>query len=138
MKIAGWIYTLIILAATVIVGMRTLHRDEQPLAWLAILTLASLRSPFLPAYAVIPVLWLLTLLAAAVAPTVRTLCFVLVAWLILNIAVPLAGPDPRLIATIILLPQAVIAILLVLALRSRPDLSDHAPASLGLATPSLE
>jgi alpha-1,2-mannosyltransferase len=124
MKIVGWIYTLIVLAVTVIVAMRKLTRDEQPLAWLAILILASLRSPFLPGYAIIPVLWLLSLLAAVVAPrfgTVRTLCFALVAWLILNISVPQSGPDPRLISAILLLPQAVIVILIVLALRNRPE-----------------
>jgi hypothetical protein len=115
-----------------------LNREEQPLAWLAILILASLRSPFLPAYAVIPVLWLLPLLAATVAPTVRTLCGVLLAWVILNVAIPQQGPDPRLISMIILLPQAAIVILIVLALRSRLGSLDHAPASLGLATPSLQ
>src|SRR5260370_29174053 len=130
MKIVGWIYTLIVLAATVIVARRTLNREQEPLVWLTILILASLRSPFLPAYAVIPVLWLLTLLAATVAPTVRMLCGMLLAWVMLNIALPQQGPDPRLMSVIILLPQAVIVILILLALRSRP-------ASLGLATPSL-
>jgi alpha-1,2-mannosyltransferase len=136
MKIVGWIYTLVVLAITVIVARRTLNREQEPLLWLTILILASLRSPFLPAYAVIPVLWLLTLLAATVAPTVRMLCSVLLAWLMLNIAMPQQGPDPRLTSVILLLPQAVIVILIVLALRSRPDSLDHAPASLGFATPS--
>jgi hypothetical protein len=138
MKVVGWIYTLIVLAATIVVGRRTLDRNEQPLAWLAILVLASLRSPFLPGYAVIPALWLLTLLAAVAAPTVRTWCIVLMAWLVLNISIPVTGLDPRLISMIILLPQTVIVILIALALRNRPDLSDHAPASLGFAPPSLE
>jgi ABC-type sulfate transport system permease component len=119
MKIIGWIYTLIVLAVTVIVARRTLKREQEPLAWLTILIVASLRSPFLPAYAVIRVLWLLTLLAATVAPTVRTLCGVLIAWAVLNIAMPQQGPDPRLMSLIILLPQAVIAILIVLALRDQ-------------------
>jgi hypothetical protein len=130
MKIIGWIYTLVVLAITVIVARRTLTREEGPLMWLTILILASLRSPFLPGYAVVPVLWLLTLLAATVAPTVRTLCGTLLAWVVLNIALPLQGPDPRLMAVIILLPQAVIVILIVLALRSRPGLLGRAPASL--------
>jgi alpha-1,2-mannosyltransferase len=138
MKIVGWIYTLIVLAATVVVARRTLNREKEPLAWLTILILASLRSPFLPAYAVIPVLWLLTLLAATVAPTVRMLSGVLLAWVMLNVAVPQQGPDPRLISVIILLPQAVIVMLIVLALRSRPDASGHLPAELAIATPSLE
>ena len=120
MKVVGWIYTLIVLPATVVVARRTLDRDEQPLAWMAILVLASLRSPFLPGYAIIPVMWLLTLLAAAAAPTVRTLCFVLAAWLVLNISMPLTA-NPRLISVVLLLPQTVIVILIVLALRNRPE-----------------
>jgi alpha-1,2-mannosyltransferase len=130
MKIVGWIYTLILLAVTVFVARRTLTREQEPLAWLTILILASLRSPFLPLYAVIPVLWFLTLLAATVTPTLKTLFGVLLAWVILNIVVP-ASVDPRLVAAIILLPQIVILILIVLALRRRPNLSGHAPPSLG-------
>jgi alpha-1,2-mannosyltransferase len=130
MKIVGWIYSLILLAATVFVARRTLTREQEPLAWLKILILASLRSPFLPLYAVIPALWLLTLLAATVTPTFKTLFGVLLAWVILNIMAP-TSVDPRLVAAIILLPQTVIVILIVLALRGRPDLSDHASASLG-------
>ena len=137
MKIVGWIYTLVVLALTIIIARRTLNREEEPLAWLTILILASLRSPFLPAYAVIPVLWLLTLLAATVAPTVRILCGTLLAWLLLNISLPQQGPDPRLMSLIILLPQAVIVILIVLALRSLPNLSGHSPAGPGVATPSF-
>jgi alpha-1,2-mannosyltransferase len=130
MKIVGWIYTLILLAATAFVARRTLTREQEPLAWLTILILASLRSPFLPLYAVIPVLWLLTLLAATVTPTFKTLFGVLLAWVMLNVMAP-TSVDPRLVAAIILLPQMVIVILIVLALRGRPNLSGHAPPSLG-------
>ena len=105
-------------------------REQEPLAWLTILILASLRSPFLPLYAVIPVLWLLTLLAATVKPKLKTLFGVLLAWVILNTVVP-SSVDPRLVAAIILLPQIVIVILIVLALRRWPNLSGHAPPSLG-------
>jgi alpha-1,2-mannosyltransferase len=138
MKIVGWIYTLIALAATVVLARRTLNREQEPTVWLTVLLLASLRSPFLPAYAVIPALWLLTLLAATVAPTVRTLSGVLLGWVMLNIAIPQQGPDPRLISVILLLPQAVIVILIVLALRSRTGSLEHGPASLGWSTPSLQ
>jgi hypothetical protein len=137
MKIVGWVYTLIVLAATYVVARRTLQCQDEPLAWLTILILASLRSPFLPPYAVIPVLWLLTLLAARVLPAAKTLCAVIAAWAMLNIAVPQQGPDPRLTSLIILLPQAVIVVLIVLALRRRSDQVEHQPASLDVATPSL-
>jgi hypothetical protein len=138
MKIAGSIYSLILVAATFFIAKRTLTHEQEPLAWLTILILASLRSPFLPHYGLIPVLWLLTLLAATVTPTLKTLCGVLLAWGIFNIVLPVTGGDPRPKAVFLLLPQTVIVILIVLALRSRPDLSGHAPASLSSATPSLE
>jgi alpha-1,2-mannosyltransferase len=124
MRIVGWIYMLIALAATVILAKRILHRNEQPLVWLAILILASLRSPFLPPYAVLPALWLLTLLAATIAPTVKRLCVVLLAWVILNAAIPQLHPDPRLISIVALLPQAVMVLLVVLVLRNRRDSRD--------------
>jgi len=117
MKIVGSIYTLIVLGATVAMARLRHKREDEPIAWLTILILASLRSPFLPGYAVIPVLWLLSLLAARSAPTVKTLCGMLLAWAVLNIVVPQQGPDPRFTSLIILLPQAVIAILIVVALK---------------------
>jgi alpha-1,2-mannosyltransferase len=118
MKIIGSIYTVILLAATVAIGMRKPTRNDQPLIWLAVLILASLRSPFLPTYGIFPVLWLLILLAATVATTLRTLCLMLVAWVVLNIGLPaFNGPDPRLHAAIVLVSQAIIVVLLALALR---------------------
>jgi len=119
MKIVGSIYTLIVFATTLILGMRRLTRNEQPLIWLTVLILASLRSPFLPSYGLFPVLWLLILLAATVIPSVRAVCLALVAWVTLNIAVPVNGPDPRLIAAMALVSQAIIVVLLVVVLRQR-------------------
>lgn len=134
MKVVGWIYTLVVLAATVLAARRRWSREQEPLVWLAILILASLRSPFLPGYAVIPVLWLLTLLAATVAPTVRTLWLVSLAWMCLNVGASQSIKDPRLLAATILLPQAVIVILLLLTFRSRPDRTGRLPAEVGSAT----
>lgn len=121
MRIVGWIYTLIVLAATIWIARRPLDRMQQPIAWLTILIIASMRSPFLPGYAVPPALWLLTLLAAVAAPALRTLGFTFLAWLILNISIPITGQDPRLSAIILLLPQTVMLILVLLAIRNRAD-----------------
>ena len=61
-KLVGWIYTLIAVAVTVLLARRG---RGGPVAWITVLVLASLRSPFLPtAYAAVAPLWLLTLLAA--------------------------------------------------------------------------
>ena len=134
MRVVGWIYTVVVLAATVLVARRTTTREREPLIWLTLLILASLRSPFLPGYAIIPVLWLLTLLAATVAPTAKTLWLVLLAWAVLNIPLSQAIEDPRLLSVILLLPQAAIVILIVLALRSRSDSHAPPPSELGSRT----
>jgi alpha-1,2-mannosyltransferase len=123
MKIVGWVYTLIALGATVVLARQTRNRDEQPIVWLAILILASLRSPFLPGYGVVAALWLLTLLAATAAPTPKRLCAVLLAWLMLNAAIPQLHPDPRLVSIAVLVPQAIIVILVVLAFQQRAESS---------------
>jgi len=78
-----------------------------------------LRSPFLPqAYAAFPPLWLLTLLAARQPPTAKTLLLTLAAALALNVYWPLDWPlDPRVLALVMLLPQAVAVAVAALALR---------------------
>lgn len=49
-KIVGWAYTAIVIGATVHLARRPLAHAYEPLAWLAILVLATLRSPLLPPY----------------------------------------------------------------------------------------
>jgi alpha-1,2-mannosyltransferase len=119
-KVVGWIYTLVILVATVVVARRTMPRDEQPLIWLSLLILATLRSPFLPPYAAFPPLWLLTLFAARHAPTGRTIVLTLLAWAALNVAIAQNTGDPRLIAVVVLIPQAAMVALTILAMRRAP------------------
>lgn len=108
-KAVGWVYTVAALAATWLLGTRTLRDDEKPLASLAILILATLRSPFLPqAYGGFPPLWLLTLLAAKSELRPRTLGLMAGAWLALNVYFPQDWLiDPKLLATMTLFPQAV-------------------------------
>jgi alpha-1,2-mannosyltransferase len=119
-KIVGWLYTAVMLAVTLVVARRTLPRNEQPLVWLGLLILATLRSPFLPPYAAFPPLWLLTLLAARFAPTAKTMALLLLAWAALNVAIAQNTGDPRVISVIVLIPQIVIVALTVQALRREP------------------
>jgi hypothetical protein len=63
-KALGWIYTVIVIAVTARLALRPSTAGREPLAWIAILILATMRSPFLPTYGPFPALWLATLLAA--------------------------------------------------------------------------
>jgi alpha-1,2-mannosyltransferase len=147
-KIVGWIYTLAILAATWIAARRPLQGPEAPVVWLGILTLATLRSPFLPqAYGAFPSLWLLTLLAARYAPTARTLAATLLVWAGLNVFWPMDWPlDPRWLALATGIPQALTIALAVVAMRSRPregwtpeaGLLEQKPARRLPGVPALE
>ena len=118
-KIVGWLYTLVVLVVVVRVSRRPWPDADKPALWLAILILATLRSPFLPqAYAAFPPLWLLTLLLARQAPTAKTLLWAMAALLALSVYWPIDWPlDPRVLALVMLVPQAVTVAVAVLALR---------------------
>lgn len=130
-KVVGWIYTLILLAIIYVVARR---KNKSPLAWLAILILATLRSPFLPiAYATFPPLWLLSLVIACYSPTPRTFLLLVLGWICLNITIPNdSGVDPRLTALITVIPQLVLIALTFFALK-QPEQSTIAETSSPLA-----
>ena len=119
-KIVGWIYNLILIVIIVAVARRNNKTgEESPIQWMAILILATLRSPFLPqGYAAFPPLWLLTLLVASHIPTRKTLVLFFLAWVSLNINIPVdSGMDPRLAAVIGFIPQSIMIAIALLALR---------------------
>lgn len=114
-KAVGWLYTIAALAAVVWAGRRSVVAEREPLVWLAILILATLRSPFLPAaYGAVPAIWLVTLIAAA--------------WRAPGWSIALGAPlffywpndwpaEPKVIAAIALLPIATMIAVSALALR---------------------
>jgi hypothetical protein len=121
------LYTLVAVAVTVAVarhspGLRDLYK---PLVWLAILMIAALRSPFLPqAYAVLPALWLVTLLSATHVARWATLGTMLILWAMLGLYWPMDWPmDPRLLALLTTVPQGVFIALAVLTCKSVLDAS---------------
>lgn len=122
-RLVGTIYMLMAVAVVVMVARRALAPEEKPLVWLAILILATLRSPFLPqAYAPFPALWLLTLAGARQAMTARRLGAVLLVWAGLNIGWPIDWPiDARVLALLIAIPQGLTMLLAILPLLPRRD-----------------
>ena len=121
-KVVGWAFTVVVLWATWAASRRTLREDEKPLVWIGVLILATLRSPFLPqSYGVLPALWALTLVAATHVPSGRTLGFLVVGVVAMNLHWPVDSPmDPRLRAVFnTALPQLATVVACVLALRRR-------------------
>lgn len=118
-KVLGWIYTLVVVAAIAFAARRTIRDDEAPPVWLAILILATLRSPFLPqGYGIFTGIWLMTLVAARRPPTVKTILLVVVGWLCMNLYVPMDwGIAPRNLALISTIPQTTMVVVTILALR---------------------
>ncbi|HEV7502884.1 MAG TPA: hypothetical protein VGQ33_22855, partial [Vicinamibacteria bacterium] len=80
---------------------------------------ATLRSPFLPqGYGSFTAVWLLTFLAATRPLTAKGALVFMLAWLALNLYVPLdIGGDPARLALIIAVPQLVLVLVAVVAMR---------------------
>jgi hypothetical protein len=134
-KIVGWIYTLVVIGAIALVARRPVRDHEAPAVWLAILILATLRSPFLPqGYGVFPAIWLATLLAARRPPTAKNILLLGLAWLCFNMYVPMDwGVGPRALAVINLVPQMATLATAVIALR-RTDAAEATGTETGTET----
>lgn len=65
MRLVGWIYTVAVLAVVAHLARARRAAALEPIVWVVILLLATLRSPVLPVYGIFPTVWLLTILLAA-------------------------------------------------------------------------
>ena len=54
-RILGWAYTLVVVGVTAWLALRPARRGREPLVWIVILVLATMRSPFLPMYGAVPI-----------------------------------------------------------------------------------
>jgi hypothetical protein len=130
-KLLGWIYTVIAVTVTVLLARRG---RGGPLAWITVLVLATLRSPFLPVtYAGVAPLWLLTLLGAETAERRGALAWIGLAWLAFEIVWPVDWPlDPRIATLMNLVPMATMLALVVVAVRE-----DIGPARATRLSPAV-
>ena len=93
-QIVGWIYTVVVVGLTIRLARRPLAAGREPLAWLTIIILATMRSPFLPTYGPFPSLWLATLLAAMTWGRSRVFAAAVVSWTILSFTFGTGGAPP--------------------------------------------
>jgi hypothetical protein len=103
---ASTAYTVFILAATWFASRLDVDRMGRVQIWLALVVLASLRSPLVPIYGVAPVLWLMTLQLDRV-DTRKALVWFGVSWFFISSLPP--APNP--VVTIALYGVAQVAML---------------------------
>lgn len=103
---ASIVYTLVLLVAIWFAARLDVDRLGRVQIWLALLILASLRSPIVPIYGAVPVLWLMTLELDRVQTTKGLVLFG-ISWAFINGLPP--APDP--VITIALYGVAQVAVL---------------------------
>ena len=117
-RIVGWIYTVVLVAAIVWLARRPGDRRLDPLLWIAILILATLRSPFLPGYGAFPSLWLATLVMAVACARPRIGIVTACLWIVLALQFG-QGAVPLLVNAVLTLGHTVAALVLVFAIVPR-------------------
>jgi hypothetical protein len=103
-----WIFTALLVAATVVAARRRRDSSLEPAVWLALLALCGLRSPDAPnVYIGAAALWALSLLAVETRGRVAAVALLVFGWICMSVQPPL--PDPK--ATIALWMSGQVAIL---------------------------
>jgi alpha-1,2-mannosyltransferase len=134
LRITGWIFSAVLLWATVRLALRPVAPRLAPLAWLVVLGLAALRSPFLPGYGVFPAVWIATILLALVWTDTRRRWPVLALWVALLWMT--GGPQSTplwVIASATTLQIAAILTLFAIAVRVGREVSVPAASAAGTA-----
>jgi alpha-1,2-mannosyltransferase len=117
MRILGWIYTLVVIGGVVWLSLRARPQGREPLVWLAILVLATMRSPFLPTYAAFPSLWLAMLVASLAWREERPVLPVMLCWCMLAVGFGPGGIPPTWNAIWTTLQTVIAFVLLAVTMR---------------------
>ena len=126
-RIVGWIYSVILVAAIAWLALRRGDRRLDPLVWIAILILATLRSPFLPGYGAFPSLWLATLVMAVTGAQPRIGIVTAGLWIVLALQFG-QGAVPVPINAVLTFGHTVAALVLVFAIV--PRVAEAKPAAV--------
>lgn len=127
LRITGWVYSALLLWVTIRLALRPVTPRYAPFAWLTLLGLAALRSPFIPVYGAFPGVWIATMLLAVCWHDARR------RWMILALSVPLVpavmGPGlPPPVAAVFTTLQA-LAVLALMGMAVRVGREDARLAS---------
>ncbi len=112
----GRVYTAFLFGLALVAARKRGDRRENAMTWMALLALASLQSPFSPAYAMLALLWATTLLAVEVRGLGGSLGLGAL-WMLVLGAPPLPTPSIRVVQVLL---QTVVALVACTWLVVRP------------------
>ena len=129
-RVVGWVYTVIAVVLTARLALQPVAAGREPLAWIAILILATMRSPFLPTYAPFPSMWAATLLTALTWGRSRICITAAAAWVVLAFTFGTGGAPPPVNAIWTFAHTIAAFVLVALVFRVTPaSHEDHAEES---------
>lgn len=113
--VASLAYTVLLILAIWVAARLDIDHARLAQVWLALLILASLRSPIVPIYGLVPVLWLMTLELDRVRTTWGVVGFA-ASWVLIDGLPP--APDPRVTIGMVAIAQLAILYWVIRPLRS--------------------
>jgi hypothetical protein len=137
MRVVGWLYTLVVVAGAIWLARRVRPEGREPVIWLAILVLATMRSPFMATYAFFPVMWLAVLAAPLEWRASRIALPILLCWCALALGFGPASLPPQWNAVWTTIQTGLTFVLLVAVLRQlrAPD-APREPATAPVLEPA--
>jgi alpha-1,2-mannosyltransferase len=131
-RVVGWIYTVVAVVLVARLALRPPAPGREPLAWITILIVATMRSPFLPTYGPFPSLWLATLLAAIAWGRSPAFMTAVVAWSVLAFTFGTGTVAPAITAIWTLAHTVAAFVLVAVAMRVAPAaMPQSSPAHAG-------
>ena len=135
-RVVGWVYTVIAVVLTPRLALQPVAAGREPLAWIAILILATMRSPFLPTYAPFPSMWAATLLTALTWGRSGICITAAAAWVVLAFTFGTGGAPPAVNAIWTFTHTIAAFVLVALVFRVTPASREHHAVASPLALAS--
>jgi hypothetical protein len=132
-RVVGWVYTVVAVVLTARLALRPVAAGREPLAWIAILILATMRSPFLPTYAPFPSMWAATLLTALTWGRSGICITAAAAWVVLAFTFGTGGAPPPVNAVWTFAHTIAAFVLVALVFRVTPASREHHAVASPLA-----
>ena len=135
MRMLGWAYTIVVVAGAAWLALRARPDGREPLVWIIVVVLATMRSPFMATYAFFPAMWLATLVLAVRWAQGGRAFPPMLCWILLAIGFGPAGIAPPVNAIWTSVQTVIAFALIVVAMRLVRDPRPAAEAQAAVGPP---